>query len=68
MSQVWLVTVPNNSNDPQSTFTALQKSVSGGAGHKIYRIELPNLVVGTLDSLMSLSDELSKINIQVEVR
>lgn len=64
MSQIWLLTVPNNKENSQSTFQAIQKSVN--AGTQIAKLEIPNLVVGTLDTLMSLSDELNKFGMQVE--
>lgn len=63
MRQLWLVTLPNRGDPADTTLNAL----SGHLQHcKFHRFEIPNLVVGTLDSLMSLSDELIKINTQVE--
>ncbi len=58
------MTVPNRGESPDATFSGLQ---SGVTNSKIHRFEIPNLVVGTLDSLMALSDDLAKINISVEV-
>jgi V-type H+-transporting ATPase subunit C len=69
MQQLWLVTVPNNKESPDRTYDSLRQEVeAGGTNCRIHRFEMPSLVVGTLDSLMALSDELSKINSQVEVR
>jgi hypothetical protein len=62
--QLWLVTIPNRGETPDSTLSTLQNGVSNC---KIHRFEIPNLVVGTLDSLMALSDDLVKINTLVEV-
>lgn len=64
MNQLWLLTIPNNSENPDATCESLRVNVQNSRFH---RFEIPNLVVGTLDSLMSLSDELVKINSQVEV-
>ena len=61
---MWLTTVPNRGENPSGLFSAIQKQVSNC---KIHRFEIPSLVVGTLDSLMALSDDLNKINTQVEV-
>lgn len=62
--QMWLVTVPNRGENPSTLYGNLQKQV--GSNCKMHRFEIPSLVVGTLDSLMALSDELNKINTQVE--
>lgn len=61
---MWLTTVPNRGENPSGLFSNIQKSVSNC---KIHRFEIPSLVVGTLDSLMALSDDLTRINVQVEV-
>lgn len=63
MQQLWLVTVPNRGESPEGTYTSLQRLIPAS---KIHRFEIPGLVVGTLDSLMALSDDLTKINTQVE--
>lgn len=61
---LWLVTLPNRGDSPDVTYSTLQNGV---ANCRIHRFEIPNLVVGTLDSLMALSDDLVKINTSVEV-
>jgi hypothetical protein len=38
------------------------------SGCLLHRFVIPPLVVGTLDSLMALSDDLAKFNSQTEVR
>ena len=68
MQQLWLVTVPNGRGSADKTYSVLHDSVEAPGNCRIHRFEMPNLVVGTLDSLMALSDDLSKINSQVEVR
>ena len=67
MAQVWLVTVPNNKDHPDKTFASIQSAVTASGYAKMSRVEVPNLVVGTLDTLMSLADELTKIGSIVEV-
>jgi V-type H+-transporting ATPase subunit C len=63
--QLWLVTIPNNRDTSESVCATLRSSVPNC---KIHKFEVPSLVVGTLDSLMALSDDLNKINLQVEVK
>jgi hypothetical protein len=65
MQQLWLVTVPNNNDSPEKTCETLRLNVPNCRFH---RFQIPNLVVGTLDSLLVLSDDLVKVNGQVEVR
>jgi hypothetical protein len=66
MNQLWLITVPNGSEGPDSTRAALVHGIS--SDHKVHRFETPNtLSIGTLDTLIALSDELNKFNTQVEV-
>ena len=62
--QMWLATVPNRGENPSALFSNMQKQMSNC---KLHRFEIPSLVVGTLDSLMALSDDLNRINQQVEV-
>jgi hypothetical protein len=61
---MWLATVPNRGENPSNLFSNMQKQMSNC---KLHRFEIPSLVVGTLDSLMALSDDLNRINQQVEV-
>jgi V-type H+-transporting ATPase subunit C len=68
MQELWLVTVPNGKGSPDKTYSALRDNVEATGNCRIHRFDIPSLVVGTLDSLMALSDDLSKINTQVEVR
>ena len=64
MQQLWLLTVPNGKDTPEATCESLRLNVSHCRFH---RFEIPNLTVGTLDSLLNLTDDLFKINVQVEV-
>lgn len=65
---MWLVTVPNNKESPKTTYSAIRNLIETNSICETNRFEIPGLVVGTLDSLMALSDDLSKIGLQVEVR
>jgi hypothetical protein len=67
MEQLWLITVPNNKQSADSAFATIQGNLSQNGSAQLYRFEIPNLVVGTLDTLMVLSDDLMKIGSQIEV-
>jgi len=66
MNQLWFVSVPNRGEKADETHAQLQNLVATQNFCRIHRFEIPSLVVGTLDSLMSLSDDLIKINTQIE--
>lgn len=66
MSQVWIVTVPNNKENSKTVFSSISNQLNRGAT-QVSRFKVPELVVGTLDSLIALSDDLSKISTQIEV-
>lgn len=68
MQQLWLVTVPNGKGSSDKTYVALRDNIEALGCGRIHRFEMPSLVVGTLDSLMALSDDMIKINSQVEVK
>ena len=68
MQQLWLVSVPNRGDSSDKTFENLQQNLTKNANARLHRFEIPALTVGTLDSLMALSDDLSKINTQIEVK
>lgn len=65
---MWLITVPNNKESPDTTYCNIQNNVSVNGLCKTFLFDVPNLVVGTLDTLMALSDDLGKICNQVDVR
>lgn len=67
MSHAWLVTVPNRKESPNTTFNTVAASLEGKGQCQLYRFAIPELVVGTLDSLMALSDDLNKVGTQIEV-
>jgi hypothetical protein len=68
MSRIWLATVPKNKQNAQSVFQAIADSLEAKGQCRVYEFEIPTLVIGTLDSLMALSDDLGKISVQVEVK
>jgi V-type H+-transporting ATPase subunit C len=59
----WLISVPGEKT-PQESWERLYKTISPLAN--IFKINIPNLKVGTLDQLFGLSDELSKMDNFVE--
>jgi len=66
MSTAWIVTVPNGKEKSAGTFRTLSGQLQSQC--EISRFAFPNLVVGTLDTLIALSDDLTKTCNQVEVR
>jgi V-type H+-transporting ATPase subunit C len=64
--ECWLVTIPNQSRS-EPGFRRLNSVVSNSGLAKAHELESPQLKVGTLDSLMSLSDELGKHDSSVEM-
>jgi len=63
MSYYWLVSVPTQKSD-EATRKRLKDATSGYAD--VHDFKIPSLKVGTLDSLMSLSDKLQKMDTMVE--
>ena len=41
MEQLWLITVPNNKQQPSTTFKALKNAISDS---QLFKFETPNLV------------------------
>ena len=71
MESLWLVTVPNkDGGDSRSTYSSITRGLSAADStlHTDFtHAEVPELSHGTLDSLVALSDDLVKTNVQVEV-
>ena len=65
--QIWVVTVPNGPEADQTTLASLAKSTQDRGLCRLHKFEVPSLHHGTLDSLIALSDDLGKMNQQVEV-
>ncbi|CAL5440636.1 unnamed protein product [Camellia sinensis] len=65
-TRYWVVSLPVQ-NSASSLWTHLQQSISKRAfDPPIYRFNIPNLRVGTLVSLLALSDDLLKSNSFIE--
>lgn len=60
----WLVSLPVGGRRRETTWELLQEKTSGSSSN--YKLDIPELRVGTLDTLMALSDELSKTTAMVE--
>mmetsp|Transcript_16051 Transcript_16051/g.47878 ORF Transcript_16051/g.47878 Transcript_16051/m.47878 type:complete len:403 (+) Transcript_16051:205-1413(+) len=63
-NEFWLLTVPNEGRSPEQTFEHLRRHTDDSS--KGYLVQIPSLTVGTLDSLMALSDDMDKIDMSVE--
>merc|ERR1711871_479476 len=63
MSTYWLITAPAD-DTKEKTFSKLQTAVRDVAS--VHKWDLPDLKVGTLDSLMQLSDDLVRMDMTVE--
>lgn len=66
MQQLALVTAPNNNQGSGNAYSSIAATLNSsfGDGVKLHKFDLPikQLTVGTLDSLIALSDDLRKIN------
>lgn len=67
-SRYWVVSLPVQQNSSTtSLWSRLQESISRHSfDTPLYRFNIPNLRVGTLDSLLALSDDLVKSNSFIE--
>ncbi|KEH23490.1 vacuolar H+-ATPase subunit C [Medicago truncatula] len=67
-NRYWVVSLPvQNNNSSSSIWNQLQQNISKHSfDTPLYRFNIPNLRVGTLDSLLSLSDDLTKSNAFME--
>jgi hypothetical protein len=63
----WLISVPKRDKG-EDVFTELNRKTveMQNVSEANYKFEIPELRVGTLDTLMTLSDELNKIDMYVE--
>lgn len=63
----WLVSLPQQQGSLEETWRTVQKVTGKGDFSQNYRFELPmSLRVGSLDKLMVLSDDLSRVDVHVE--
>lgn len=66
-TRYWVVSLPLQNSPASSLWSRLQESISKNSfDTPLYRFSIPNLRVGTLDSLLSLSDDLLKSNNFIE--
>lgn len=66
-TELWLTTIPIKNESPDTVYEKLKEPVELGRSQaRIHRIIIPDLVVGTLDTLMTLAEELVKHCNQVE--
>nr|CAB3224657.1 V-type proton ATPase subunit C 2-like [Phallusia mammillata] len=69
MAEYWIISAPGDKT-PQQTYERLHKATIGqGGGNNLshnYKFHIPELRVGTLDSLIGLTDDLSKLDIFAE--
>lgn len=62
----WLISVPRKETGPDA-FDELNRKVSSlDVVSELHKFDIPDLRVGTLDSLMTLSDDLTKIDTYVD--
>lgn len=69
MDELWLCTIPNVDHvSPDATLVAIKQLVAAGGSKccDLYKVEIPPLHHGTLDSLIALSDELPKVETQID--
>jgi len=66
----WLVSVPRGQEDEEGdqVISDMGNLVKKGLVAKISKFDVPNFRIGTYDSLMTLSDELKKVDIYVEAQ
>ncbi|KAG5266121.1 hypothetical protein AALO_G00250010 [Alosa alosa] len=65
MTEFWLVSVPLDKNSLQST-EKLKRAASKASLASSFRFPIPDLKVGTLDTLLALSDDLSRLDTHAE--
>jgi len=65
-NQYWLISVPTENKKEDATRKRLESKTSAFSICSLFPFPLPTLKVGTIDALMALSDELTKIDTAVE--
>ena len=65
----WIISVPGEKT-PQQTLEKLNRATNGQSNANVlsknFKFSIPDLKVGTLDSLIGLSDDLGKIDMFAE--
>mmetsp|Transcript_5326 Transcript_5326/g.13479 ORF Transcript_5326/g.13479 Transcript_5326/m.13479 type:complete len:377 (+) Transcript_5326:111-1241(+) len=64
MSHYWLIAAPAENGSKEDTWKSLQRATAELSQN--FKMKIPELRVGTLDSLMQLSDDLERIDRYVE--
>lgn len=64
MSEYWLMSVPGDNKEGQPSWDELKRKI--GTLANIWKFHIPELKVGTLDTLVGLSDELQKLDLFVD--
>lgn len=67
MQSLWFVSIPNNKDKGDDVYNQLKTSIFVEDICRVRKLDIPPLSVGTLDGLMGLSDELNRVNTQIEV-
>ena len=62
-NEFWLLTVPKEGQTPEATFEKLRRHTDGASQGYLIR---SFLTVGTLNSLMSLSEDMDKVDASIE--
>ncbi|CAM9168839.1 unnamed protein product, partial [Heterosigma akashiwo] len=67
-SRYWLATFPNEHRVESQTHAQIAEAVASSKHDycTIHQFDMPALLVGTLDSLISLSDDLTKVDMACE--
>lgn len=65
MGEVWLISAPGE-NTPQKTWDTLNRATSSENLSTNFKFNIPDLRVGTLDTLVGLSDDLGKLDLYCE--
>mmetsp|Transcript_34626 Transcript_34626/g.54058 ORF Transcript_34626/g.54058 Transcript_34626/m.54058 type:complete len:112 (+) Transcript_34626:109-444(+) len=60
MAHFWLISAPGENGSKEDTWKSLQRATNELSTN--YKLKVPELRVGTLDSLMTLSDDLERID------
>ena len=66
-AQYWMVALPQKA-DIGVGLDSLRSCLGTNGMGKVLPFDTPSMAIGTLDSLMALTDDLVKINLQVEVQ
>lgn len=62
MSNYWIIAVPTENKEIQTTRKRLDEATSGRGLSSNYKFRIPKLKVGTIDTLIALSDDLAKLD------